>query len=332
MSKNSLENRREADCRLAIVVPCYNEEAVLPHSLPTLSAKLAEMIGAGECAKNSYILLVDDGSADSTWSIIEKNVGESTGVMQGVRLARNVGHQAALLAGLDHVTGRCDAAISIDADLQDDIDAMSRMIDAYRGGAELVLGVRDSRQVDTWFKRNSAVGFYKVLRWMGVDLVENHADFRLMSAQALRNLSQFSEYNLFLRGLVPMLHQRIETVTYDRCERTAGETKYPMRKMLSLAWNGMTSFSVQPLRFISAMGFLVFLATMVMLAYALIGLFSGRVIPGWASVVIPLYLLGGLLMISLGMVGEYIAKLFLEAKQRPRYLIDSIIGDPTRNE
>ncbi len=317
---------------MAIVVPCYNEEDVLPLSLPALLTKMADMMSAGQCTKDSYILLIDDGSQDATWRLIEKSVSESGGSIQGIRLARNVGHQAALMAGLDHVTGRCDAAISIDADLQDDIEAMSRMIDAYRQGAELVLGVRDSREVDTWFKRNSAVGFYKVLRWMGVDLVENHADFRLMSAQALRNLGQFSEYNLFLRGLVPMLHQRIETVTYDRSERTAGETKYPMRKMLSLAWNGMTSFSVQPLRFISAMGFLVFLATLVMLAYALIGLFSGQVIPGWASVVIPLYLLGGLLMISLGMVGEYIAKLFLEVKQRPRYLIDTVIGDPTRNE
>ena len=332
MTNNTFDHRREAACRLAIVVPCFNEEAVLPHSLPTLSAKLAEMVGTGQCSKDSFILLVDDGSADATWSIIEKGVVESAGAVQGIRLARNVGHQAALMAGLDHATGRCDAAISIDADLQDDINAMSPMIEAFRGGAELVLGVRDSRKVDTWFKRNSAIGFYKVLRWMGVDLVENHADFRLMSAKALRNLGQFSEYNLFLRGLVPMLHQRIETVTYDRSERTAGETKYPIRKMLSLAWNGMTSFSVQPLRFISAMGFLVFLATLVMLAYALTGLFSGQVIPGWASVVIPLYLLGGLLMISLGMVGEYIAKLFLEVKQRPRYLIDTVIGDPTRND
>ena len=332
MSKNTLEHRREAACRLAIVVPCYNEEAVLPQSLPSLLTKLAGMIDAGYCTKDSYILLVDDGSADATWSIIEDYVVDNAGTVLGIRLARNVGHQAALLAGLEHVTGRCDAAISIDADLQDDINTMSRMVDAYREGAELVLGVRASRDVDTWFKRNSAIGFYKVLRLMGVDLVENHADFRLMSAQSLRNLSQFTEYNLFLRGLVPMLHQRIETVTYDRCERTAGETKYPMRKMLSLAWNGMTSFSVQPLRMISTMGFLVFFATMIMLAYALIGLFSGQVIPGWASVVIPLYLLGGLLMISLGMVGEYIAKLFLEVKQRPRYLIDTVIGDPTRND
>lgn len=332
MPQSSLQKRQDRPCHLAIVVPCFNEEDVLPLSIPTLLQKLRDMIDADQCTKDSYVVLVDDGSSDRTWDIIEEAVNGHVGSFRGLRLARNVGHQAALLAGLDYANGRCDAAISIDADLQDDINAMPRMIEAYRSGAELVLGVRESRDVDTWFKRNSAMGFYRTLRWMGVDLVENHADFRLMSASALRHLSEFSEYNLFLRGLVPMLHSRIETVTYDRSERAAGETKYPTRKMLSLAWNGITSFSVQPLRFISAMGFLVFFITLALLAYAMVGVFSGQVIPGWASVVIPLYLLGGLLMISLGMVGEYIAKLFLEAKQRPRFFVDTIVGDPTRNE
>ncbi len=332
MSHPDLRERQEKPCLLAIVVPCFNEEDVLPLSIPKLLGQLEEMIGSGRCSEESYVVFVDDGSRDTTWALIDQSVKAHQGKIRGVRLARNVGHQAALLAGLNYVDGRCDAAISIDADLQDDITAMARMVDEFRQGAELVLGVRDSRDVDTWFKRNTALGFYRLLRLMGVELVENHADFRLMSSMALQNLGQFSEHHLFLRGLVPMLHQRIATVTYDRSERAAGETKYPTRKMLSLAWNGITSLSVQPLRFISALGFLVFLATLCMLTYAIASVLSGSVIPGWASVVIPLYLLGGLLMISIGMVGEYIAKLFLEVKNRPRFFIDTVIGDPRRND
>lgn len=332
MSVTLLNRRREAPCHLAIVVPCYNEADVLPLTVPTLLSKLRDLIDDEQCTSDSYVVFVDDGSSDRTWEIIDACVAQSAGLIRGIRLACNVGHQAALLAGLDYATGRCDAAISIDADLQDDINVMTQMIDAYREGSELVLGVRASRDVDTWFKRNSAVGFYRGLRWMGVDLVENHADFRLMSDIALRHLNEFSEHNLFLRGLVPMLHRDVATVTYDRSERAAGDTKYPTRRMLSLAWNGVTSFSVQPLRFISAMGFIVFFATLIMSAYAISGLVSGQALPGWASVVIPLYLLGGLLMISIGMVGEYVAKLFLEAKERPRFFVDTVVGDPTRNE
>ncbi len=317
---------------LALVVPCFNEEDVLPLTIPKLVEHLGHMAAAGQCAPESFVVFVDDGSIDRTWEAIEQAVAEHPGRVRGIRLAANVGHQAALLAGLDYVNGRCDASISIDADLQDDLSAMPRMMAEYQKGAELVLGVRESRDVDTWYKRNTALAFYRALRLMGVDLVENHADFRLMSASALRHLSQFSEFNLFLRGIVPLLHRRIATVTYDRGERLAGDTKYPTRKMMSLAWNGVTSFSVQPLRFISAMGFLVFFSTLFMLAYAVIGVIAGGTVPGWASVVIPLYLLGGMLMISIGMVGEYVAKLFLEVKQRPRFFIDTVVGDPTRNE
>jgi hypothetical protein len=237
-----------------------------------------------------------------------------------------------LLCGLDYVTDHCDAAISIDADLQDDLAAIPMMIWEYRKGAELVLGVRELREMDTWFKRTTALGFYKFMRLLGVDLVENHADFRLMSSRALRNLRHFPETNLFLRGLPPLLHRKVATVTYRRNKRLAGETKYPLPKMLALAWNGITSFTVVPLRMISAVGGLVFLASLFMIAYAVIGVLTDKVLPGWTSVVIPLYLLGGLIMLSIGVVGEYIGKMFLEAKRRPRFLVDTVVGEPADND
>jgi glycosyltransferase involved in cell wall biosynthesis len=299
---------------------------MLEISIPRLLQLLEDLSAKHACARQSFVVLIDDGSSDNTWELIIAAAAQHPERLRGLRLACNVGHQGALLAGLDYVTGKCDAAVSVDADLQDDLTAIPAMIGEWRKGAELVLGIRESREVDGWFKRTTALGFYRLMRWMGVDLVENHADFRLMSDRALRNLRQFPETNLFLRGLTPMVHQRVATVSYARAERLAGETKYPLRKMLSLAWNGITSFSVVPLRLISFAGFLVFVASLFMIAYALIGLMTGRTLPGWTSVVIPLYLLGGLIMLSIGVVGEYVGKIFLEAKRRPRFLIDAIVG------
>ncbi|MCB1735058.1 MAG: glycosyltransferase family 2 protein [Gammaproteobacteria bacterium] len=313
---------------LAIVVPCYNEEAMLGITVPGLLNALDGMIESGLCAMQSYIVLVDDGSRDATWHLIEDAATRYPGRVRGVRLASNVGHQAALLSGLDYATGRCDAAVSIDADLQDDVTVIARMIEAYHCGAQMVLGVRECRATDSWFKRNTAEGFYRLMGAMGVEMTHNHADFRLMSDRVLRNLREFSEINLFLRGLPRLLHKEVVTVSYRRAERVAGETKYPLRKMLALAWNGITSFSVVPLRMISVMGALVFLVSLVLSAYALFGFLSGSTLPGWASVVIPLYLLGGLLMLSIGVVGEYVGKVFLETKRRPRFLVDQIVGDP----
>lgn len=313
---------------LAIVVPCYNEGAMLGITIPTLTRLLNDLTAKGLCASNSYLLLVDDGSKDDTWSLIADAAQGSGGQVRGLRLSCNVGHQGALLSGLNYAAERCDAAISIDADLQDDIDAIPKMLEKFHNGAEIVLGVRESRAVDTWFKRNSAIAFYRTMKWMGVEIEHNHADFRLMSARALKNLQTFTESNLFLRGLPRLLHRRIETVTYQRAERLAGETKYPFKKMLSLAWTGITSFSVMPLRMISLLGGIVFLVSLALISYAVVGVMTGETLPGWASVVIPLYLLGGLLMLSMGVVGEYVGKVFLEVKQRPRFLIDTIAGEP----
>ena len=317
---------------IAIVVPCYNEGEVLDITIPRLVSTVDDLIVNHGCSLHSFIVLVDDGSRDNTWELIAAAASRNPGRVRGLRLAANVGHQGALLSGLEYATGRCDAAVSIDADLQDDLAAIPRMIQEYRQGAEIVLGVRESRDVDTFFKRNTALAFYKLMRLMGVDLVENHADFRLMSSGVLSHLHLFTESNLFLRGLPPLLHKQISTVSYRRAERVAGETKYPLRKMLALAWNGITSFSIVPLRLISAIGGLIFLFSLLMVTYAAIGMLTGKALPGWTSIVVPLYLLGGLLMLSIGVVGEYMGKVFLEVKRRPRFLIDTIVGEPSKHE
>jgi polyisoprenyl-phosphate glycosyltransferase len=319
-------SRLERAVCLAIVVPCFNESEILGLTIPSILRLLEALVRDSHCTEDSYVVLVDDGSKDDTWRLIEEAARSDSRRVRGVRLASNVGHQGALLCGLDDVTGRCDVAVSIDADLQDDLAAIPKMLSKYREGAELVLGVRETREVDTWFKRNTALYFYRLMRWIGVNLVENHADFRLMSDRALRNLQQFTEYNLFLRALPPFLHRNVATVSYARAERVAGETKYTLGKMLGLAWSGITSFSVAPLRLISAIGALVFLASLGLVAFAVLGVINHRTLPGWASVVIPLYLLGGLLMLSIGVVGEYVGKLFMEVKRRPRYLVDDRVG------
>ena len=237
-------------------MPCYNEGEILELTIPRLLQLLDELLSGQQCSRESFVVLIDDGSSDNTWDLIAKYSADHPGRARGLRLACNVGHQGALLAGLDYVTGKCDAAVSVDADLQDDLAVIPAMLGEWRKGAELVLGVRESREVDTWLKRYTALGFYKLMKWMGVNLVENHADFRLMSSRALRNLQQFPETNLFLRGLAPLVHQRMATVTYKRAKRLAGETKYPLGKMFALAWNGITSFSVVPLRLVTFAGFL----------------------------------------------------------------------------
>jgi glycosyltransferase involved in cell wall biosynthesis len=310
---------------VGIVVPCFNEGEVLGITIPRLLSLIEDLIKYSQGASNSFIVLIDDGSTDDTWSLIEEAVKRFPRRIHGIRLACNAGHQAALLSGLDYVTELCDIAISVDADLQDDLTAISRMIHEYRGGAEIVLGVRESREVDTWFKRNTALCFYKLMKLMGVNLVENHADFRLMSSRALHHLRQFSEANLFLRGLPFLLHRKITTIEYKRSERVAGKSKYPLWKMLTLAWNGITSFSVMPLRLISIIGGGIFLISSVIAVNALIGFVSNKTVPGWTSILIPLYLLGGLIMLSLGIIGEYIAKIFTEVKRRPRFIIDTVV-------
>jgi glycosyltransferase involved in cell wall biosynthesis len=311
---------------LAIVVPCFNESEMLPIAIPKMIDFLTNNKKNGKCKTNSYIVLIDDGSQDNTWEIICESVTAHKNEIKGIRLACNAGHQAALVCGLDFVRDKCEVAVSIDADLQDDILVISEMILKYRFGAEIVLGIRKSREIDSWFKKNSALIYYRLLNVLGVNVAYNHADYRLLSKRALENLHKYSEVNLFLRGLPAIISNRIEHVTYDRMSRAAGVTKYPLSKMLFLAWNGITSFSVVPLRAITISGICVFVTSLFMSGYVFYTLLTGKAIPGWASTVLPMYFLGGLIMLSLGVIGEYLAKVFVEVKRRPRYLIDELIN------
>ena len=309
--------------QLGIVVPCYNEEAVLPVTAKKLMALLANLASAGQVSADSAIYFVDDGSKDRTWPIIEA-MASADAQIHGIKLSRNQGHQNALIAGLLETPG--DALVSIDADLQDDVNVIEEMVRHHLAGFEIVYGVRKARRTDTFFKRSSARLYYRLLARMGVDIVEDHADYRLMGRRALDAMRGYPEVNLFLRGIVPLLGFRATTVYYDRAERFAGESKYPLRKMLALAIDGVTSFSVVPLRMISALGFLVSLFSTLMIAWAVYGkLFAGDALPGWASSVIPIYFLGGIQLLSIGVLGEYIAKIYLETKRRPRFLIEKMI-------
>jgi len=310
---------------LAIVVPCYNEQEVVDISIQRLLDVLSDLESSKDSSPNSFLVFIDDGSDDETWNLIISAVGKYSGRVRGIQLARNFGHQAALMAGLEYVKGKCDIVVSVDADLQDDIGIISDMIQEYRNGNEIVLGVRRLRDSDNFFKRWTAIGYYRLMRLLGVDLVVNHADFRLLSAQALKHLTHFPEYHLFLRAMVMMLHNRIAHVYYDRSERMAGDSKYSLKKMLILGWDGITSFSIVPLRIIMALGVLIFCGSLALAAYAFIEKLAGNTVPGWTSISISLYWLGGLLMFSLGVVGEYIGKIFIEVKRRPRYLIHDII-------
>ena len=306
--------------RLAIVVPCFNEEEVLPETNRRLLALLDRLQSQGLINGQSAVHYVDDGSKDGTWSLIE-SLAACDARAHGIKLSRNRGHQNALLAGLLSVEG--DAVVSIDADLQDDVSVIEAMVQAFAAGSEVVYGVRDSRQSDSAFKRSTALMYYGLMRRLGVDLVHNHADFRLLGRRAVEALRQYGEVNMFLRGIVPLIGFRAATVRYDRAERFAGVSKYPLRKMLTFAVEGITSFSIVPLRLITLLGFLVSGLSFAMIVFIIYGTLVMRaVIPGWASSVVPIYFLGGIQVLSIGILGEYVAKIYLETKQRPRYVIE----------
>lgn len=310
--------------QFAIVVPCYNEEQVLPQTTARLLALLNRLIRLEKIAENSFIYYVDDGSHDSTWALIERLAIENARI-GGVKLSRNYGHQNALLAGLFTVPG--DVLVSIDADLQDDVDAIEKMIDASKKGADVVYGVRDDRTTDTIFKRGTAHGFYRLMEALGVKIIYNHADYRLMTRRAINALMNYHEVNLFLRGIIPLLGFQSAIVYYKRSERFAGKSKYPLRRMLSLALEGVTSFSVTPLRIVTVLGAMIFALTMLMSLYIVSArLFTNLTVPGWASTVLPIYLLGGVQIFCIGILGEYLGKVYREVKGRPRYIIEKVIG------
>lgn len=304
-----------------LVIPCYNEEAVLPETVKELTAELKGMMDKGLATGESRMLFVDDGSKDRTWSLIEGFHAENP-LVTGLKLAHNRGHQNALLAGLMTAKELCDCAISLDADLQDDIHVLSQFVQKFLEGCDVVYGVRNRRDTDTWFKRTTAEGFYKVMQHLGVETVYNHADYRLLSRRALDALSEYKEVNLFLRGIVPLIGYRSDYVYYDRHERFAGESKYPLKKMLSFAVDGITSFSVKPLRIIANLGIVVSIVSVIGLLYALISHFTGNTVSGWTAIVCSIWLLGGIQMLCLGVVGEYIGKIYSEVKGRPRYRIE----------
>ena len=311
---------------LYIVIPCYKEEAVLPETSKRLREKMNALRAAGKISEHSRVMFVNDGSSDQTWPIISRLHEQEPEMFSGVNLSRNRGHQNALLAGLLTAVNYADMIISMDADLQDDINAVDAMVDAYHEGYEVVYGVRSKRDKDTFFKRFTAEGFYKVMKALGVDIVFNHADYRLMSRRAVEGLSQFSEVNLFLRGIVPQIGYKWTTVSYERAERFAGESKYPLKKMIAFAADGITSFSVKPIRLVFSAGVVVFLISLVMLLYALISKLAGHTSAGWTSLMGSIWLLGGIQLLSLGIVGEYIGKIYNETKRRPRFIIESVLN------
>lgn len=305
---------------LAIVVPCYNEEEVLPITCGLFKAELDDLLAKGKVAPGSHVLFVNDGSRDRTWEII-RELAASDPTYRGCSLSRNRGHQNALLCGLMEARGHCDATISIDCDGQDDIATMEQMVDAYLDGCDVVYGVRSSRETDTFFKRFTAQSFYRLLESMGVECVYNHADYRLLGAAALDGLSQFREVNLFLRGMVPLVGFRSTSVYYERHERMAGSSHYPLSKMLALAVNGITSLSVRPIRLITWTGLAVALASLVAIVWVLAAHALGGTVSGWASTTAAVFFMGGVQMLSLGVIGEYVGKIYLESKHRPRWIM-----------
>lgn len=308
---------------LSIVVPCFNEEAVLAATWERLAELRQTLIRKGKISTSSEVIFVDDGSTDNTWSVITALADQGAPV-RGLKLSRNCGHQNALLAGMSEARG--EAVVTIDADLQDDETAIEAMVDAYCQGCEVVYGVRESRQTDTWFKRTTARGFYRLMNLLGVNTIADHADYRLMSQRAIRYLEQFSEVNLFLRGVVPLLGLRTAVVRYDRRSRQAGESKYPLRKMLEFALDGITSFSISPLRAITLLGIALSLVCVVVSVWVLfVRLNSADAVPGWASTILPIFFLGGIQLFCLGVLGEYVGKIYLESKRRPRFLIEQLM-------
>ncbi len=311
--------------KLAIVVPCYNEEEVLKTASQALRGVLKDLICKQKIAEDSFILFVNDGSKDRTWELIEEEHRAFPRQVCGVKLAGNVGHQFALTAGLLTAKDMSDVTISIDADLQDDVAVIEEMIDKFHDGCDIVYGVRRERKTDTFFKRTTALAFYKLMRLMGVKTVYNHADFRLMSRRAVEEFSKYKETNLFLRGLMPLIGYRTDVVYYDRKERVAGESKYPLKKMLSLAFNGISSFSVKPISLILGMGVLIVLFSVLAAVYALISYFTGHVVQGWTSLILSIWFLGGVQLLAIGLVGQYIGKIYMEVKGRPRYNIETVL-------
>ncbi len=310
--------------RLAIVVPCYKEELVLHETTSRLTQVLDALVKDELVSANSYILYVNDGSTDNTWNIISE-LHDSNKYVNGVNLAGNVGHQNALVAGLSSAVENCDMAISIDADLQDDVNAIREMVVKYYDGCDIVYGVRQSRKTDTWFKRTTALGFYSVMKSMGVKSVYNHADYRLMSQRALRQLLLYRERNLFLRGMVPTIGYKTDCVYYDRAERFAGESKYPLKKMISFAFDGITSFSVKPVHFVLYFGIIFLIIAFGIFCFVMYSLFMGHVVPGWTSLMLSVWFCSGSILLGLGIVGEYIGKIYVEVKDRPRYNIERVL-------
>lgn len=310
--------------KLYIVIPCYNEQEVLPETEKRLTVKLKDMISRKLISEESKIVFVDDGSKDTTWNMICE-MHQRNSLVQGIKSSRNRGHQNTLLAGLMTVKDECDMAVSMDADLQDDIEVLDQFVQKFYDGCDIVYGVRSSRKKDTFFKKFTAQGFYKMMSAMGVDIVYNHADYRLMSRRALNELSNYKEVNLFLRGIIPMIGFQTDVVPYERAERFAGESKYPLKKMISFAVDGITSLSIKPIRFICGLGFMVFFISIILLIYCIVGSFAGNTVPGWATIMVSIWALGGLQLLSIGIIGEYIGKVYLEVKERPRYIVDQYL-------
>lgn len=311
--------------KLAIVVPCYNEEPVLKIASEALRGVLQDLIGKQKIAPDSFILFVNDGSKDRTWELIEEEHNLYPDQVRGVKLAGNVGHQYALTAGLITAKDMSDITVSIDADLQDDVKVIEEMVDKYHEGKDIVYGVRKERKTDTLFKRTTAQGFYKLMSLMGVKTVYNHADFRLMSKRAVEQFAKYEETNLFIRGMIPLIGYETDIVYYDRLERVAGESKYPLKKMLALAFNGISSFSIKPISMVMGLGVFIIFASVLAAIYALISFFWGSVVPGWTSLILSVWFLGGLQLLAIGLVGQYIGKIYMEVKHRPRYNIEKVL-------
>ena len=315
---------REKNQILYLVIPCYNEQEVLPETSRRLKEKMESLMDRNMISCDSKIMFVTDGSKDRTWEMIEE-LHDQDPLYQGVKLSRNRGHQNALLGGLMTAKEYADMVISLDADLQDDIDVIDQFVEKYYEGCDIVYGVRSARTTDTFFKRFTAEGFYKIINLMGGEVVFNHADYRLMSKRALNELANYKEVNLFLRGIVPMIGFKTDVVTYERHERLAGESKYPLKKMLALAVDGITSLSIKPIRFIVFLGFMIFMCSILMLIYSLVQHFLGNTSIGWTSLIVSIWAIGGLQLLAIGVIGEYIGKIYLETKERPRYIIEKVL-------
>lgn len=315
---------------LFVVIPCYNEEEVLEETTKRLKEKLSKLIKNKKISNKSKVMYVNDGSKDNTWKII-KEINKKESLFTGITLSRNRGHQNALLAGLMTAKKYADVVISMDADLQDDINAIDEMIDKYNNGCDIVYGVRSSRKKDTWFKKTTAQGFYKFMRFMGVDVVYNHADYRLTSRRVLDEFENFKEVNLFLRGMFPLVGYKSDVVYYERAERFAGESKYPLKKMLNFAWDGITSFSVRPIRMVLNVGIIIFVVSLLVLLYCLIVKLLGKTVEGWTFIVGSIWLVSGVQMLSIGIIGEYIGKIYSETKARPRFIISENLEEIKKN-